>query len=475
MKRKNDKNDKSKNQHPGQGIFKTSAVISLFLFSLCLPVFSPLLRGESQKKWTWKYPPERVKVTDDFSYIYQQDPQSAITVIKLMSRGGKRSVPLSKRGTALLATRLTVEMPDSDKLRKLMHLGSTMMYTIEGDYTTVTVKTLSENLEDTLKIVAGVIKDPLYSGLRIHNIKRYMEHRQKRLDDSPNHIMMQTFIDAFFGHTEYGYGSSVYGSEESRDTIKKKDVQAFYDRYFSRDNIEIIVTSNIEKSELSGHIQKHFQGFNKTKPAAESLPAASGKIPGKKRYTIEKDKEQVLIALGILLPKMSKKNFTMGYMLENFLGKGIGCKLWPLREKKELAYSLTTSYTQMKDAGLLTVMLKTDPGKQEEAYKALNTLIAGVHKDGATGEDLEITRIRSASDFLRGNETKMRRAQTLAYFEAMGTGYGFIGGFLKELDNVTVEEFNQYIKNTLDQGKMVEVFIGPRQENPQAPPTTEAR
>ena len=168
----------------------------------------------------------------------------------------------------------------------------------------------------------------------------------------------------------------------------------------------------------------------------------------------------MLISFGALLPGMSRKNFALIYMLENLLGKGIGSKLWPLRAKKELAYSLNTRFFQMKDAGLLTIFLKTDISKREEAHQALKGLIIDLYKKGITPEDLAITKVRSRADFLRDNETKVRRAQWLAYFEALRVGFDYLEAFFSQLDQVTLEDLNTYLKKVLNPDQLLEVVIG---------------
>lgn len=442
----------------------------LVLFIAISPFFPSILTGAEKLEQNWKNLPERVKVTDYFSFIYQQDPLSEITVIHILVKGGKRSVPLSRRGVALLATRLAVEMPDDEKLRDLMHLGSTMMYQIEGDFSTITINTLSENLEKTLQTISSVIRNPLYSGLRINNIKRYMEHQEKQRGDSSDSILTQTCIDVFFSDSEYGYGGSVFGTKESREAIKIKDVQDFFDRFFNHENMVVVVTTNLDKNKVAEILKPHFESFPATPPQTPPpLPKVTGKIPVKKQVVLEKEKEQVLIAFSVMLPGSSHKNFAMGYMLENFLGKGIGSKLWSLREKQELAYSLKTEFTQMKDAGLLTIYMKTDPGKKDEAYQELKKILMDVYNTGATAEEFSATQEWSRADFYRDNETKIRRAQSLAYFEAMGLTYNYLDAFFTSVEEVTVDEFNRYIKEVLNPGHMIEVMIGPGPGNPPLP------
>lgn len=64
--------------------------------------------------------------------------------------------------------------------------------------------------------------------------------------------------------------------------------------------------------------------------------------------------------------------------------------------------------------------------------------------------------------FIRDNETKARRAGTLAFFEACGLGLEYFDVLFSEIDGLTLEEVNSYIKEILAPEKGLEVVVGPK-------------
>jgi zinc protease len=427
-------------------------VIFICLCGLCGHI---LAQGQKKEK-VWKNQPEKVVVNDHLSFIYQQDLSSEMTVIHILVKGGKRAVPVSQRGLSFITTGLAVEMTDIEEVRQLTQMAAVHYYHIQGDYVTISIRSLTENLEKTLKIIAKVLRKPLFSGLRISNVKRYLKHRQQAEEDSPEQLLELTYFNTLFT----SYAGSIFGDEESLKKIKRKDILDFYKRFFNHANMVISVCTDLSKAEIIPIISTNFASFPPGK--LQPLEKAAASVPEKKQIFLEKDNQQVLISFGALLPGMSGKNFALIYLLENLLGKGIGSKLWPLRDKKELAYSLTTRFIQMHDAGLLTIFLKTDISKKEEALQALKDLIIDLYKNGITPEDLAITKVRSRADFLRDNETKERRSQWLAYFEALGVGFDYLETFFSQVDQVTLEDLNTYLKQVLNPDQLLEVVIGRR-------------
>lgn len=449
-----------------QILFNCMGALLVLLFVFCLFTGEILWaqnagkekEKEKENEKMWKNQPEKVVINDHLSFLYQQDLSSEISVIHILVRGGKRAVPIARRGLSFITTGLAVEVPTLDDVRQLTQLGTAHFYHVEGDYVTISIRSLSENLKKTLKIISRVINKPLFSGLRISNVKRYMEHRQKAENDSPEKLMELTYYNTFFP----SYAGSIYGDSDSIKNIKRKDILHYYRRFFNHSNIIISVSTDISKKDIIPIITENFDSFPPISPEqTQTYKSVQVTIPKKKEIFLEKDNQQVLISFGVHLPGMSARNFVMIYMLENLLGKGIGSKLWPLRSKKELAYSLKTRFTQLKDAGIFTIFLKTDSSKGEEAHQSLKNLIKNIYDSGITPEELTSTKVRSKADFLRDNETKMRRAQWLAYFEAMGVGFDFLEAFFFQVDLITIEDFNAYLRKVLNPDQLLEVVIGP--------------
>ena len=167
--------------------------------------------------------PVKIELDNRLQIIYQQDLASEMTVVKLFFRGGQSAEPASKRGLAFLTTRLCTELQTRGMIREMVELGSAIHVNSEGDFSSIQVKSLSENLDKTLEILVNNIRDPLLSSIRINNIKRFMKHVQKNESDTVQRLFIVTSLSHFFGNT--GYGGSNMGTEVSLKGIKKKDIK----------------------------------------------------------------------------------------------------------------------------------------------------------------------------------------------------------------------------------------------------------
>ncbi len=262
-------------------------------------------------------------------------------------------------------------------------------------------------------------------------------------------------------YAKTSYADSVLGSEESLKAVKKKDIKNYYENYFVAENMAVVAISDLEKETISNILDKYLPEFPTGKPPESKQKALS--VPEEKKIFIEKDIKQFFISFAFSLPKITSKNFVLGYMVENLLGKGIGSRLWGLRYVEKLAYNVNSRATQMKDGGMLEAYLETDKEKKEVALEALKKVLNNLFENGITEEELEVTKIYSKASFMRSNETKEARAMNLASFEALGLGYEFLNKFFLEIDAISLDEINAYIKDILNPEKVVEVVVGPKE------------
>ena len=390
--------------------------------------------------------------------ISERDETTATTAIQILIRGGKRAQPAGQESLAFLATRLAVEIPDENKIQDLIGMASRFQVTVDGDYSLIQLECLSGQLEATLKILAKIVSAPLFSGLRIDSIKTHAEHQGRIEEDDSVSLGHLAALRAFSGTP--GYGGSVYGDQKALAGIRGKDISDFYKRYFVGPNMVLAVSSDRQDAEAA--VESALGGFPAV-PAASPERAAL-RVPGEREISLTKETKQAYVSEAFLLPQVTPRNFALGLLLENILGKGPGSRLWPLRAERKLAYNVNAVATQMTDGGIIEAYLETDKNKKREALETLRGVLSEVYQSGVTGEDLRAARISVWADFLRDNEARPARTRNLAVFEALGLGLDFYYGLRTELEAVPLEEMNAFTKSVLAPENSVTVVIGPKTE-----------
>jgi len=434
------------------GTFRLVFVVFLLLVLTVIP-------AHAEKFFSaWNTKPEKQILENGHTLIYELDRSSDITVLQIVIGGGKRADPVNKEGLAYITTRLTLEIPDSRTTQTLLIQATQVSMTCLADFSLIELSCLSENLEETLKLLSKLIEDPLLTGIRIKRMKEMMNQSRKVKEDDPGYVSNNTFFCEFFQGTSYAL--PFLGSEKSLKSIKKKDIENFYKKHFIKENMIFVVSSNLGKDKIIPWVENFFDDFSAG--PIESPQPISFTLPENKTLDLVKDTQQTLVSCAYPLPETNPpKNYIFAYLLNNLLGQGPNSRLWPLRMDKKLAYNVSSRLTQMKSGGLLEAYLETDIEKKTVAVDELKKVLDDLYNLGISEEELHVTKTFSRAVFLRAHETKSARTRTLALFEILGLGYDFINTFFEEMEKVTQEEINNYIKIMLNPENRILVTVGP--------------
>ncbi len=418
-------------------------------------VVSVYLKGESYNLWETN--PVEIIVENGAKVLFEKDASSSLTVIQFFFKGGKLAEPQNKEGLSYITTRLVLEIPDRQKAQDFMLQATKFRMHSENDYSVVVVSCLSEKLEESLSLISKIMLNPIFSTIRIKNIKENMLNRKKIEQDINRNIAFQNIMNTLFQNTKYQ--GSVYGSEESLKKINRKDIVDFYEKYFTAGNTVISVSSDLDQKAIINHLNQYFSqlrkgsGFVQTEFALSPIETKS--------VHITRETKQTLISFGYRLPQIDQKNFVLSMMFENLLGNGIDSKLWPLRKEKMLAYNVSADVSHFKYGGMLEVLLETENSKKDKALEALNVVLEKLYTEGIQLEDLDTAKVFTKSSFLRSNETKRARTATRAFLAVMNLEFDSFENIFTEIDSIKLEEMNSYIQKILDKKNRMIVTIGP--------------
>ncbi len=390
--------------------------------------------------------------------IFEKDTSSPLTSLCLLIKGGQRAEPEGRSGLAFLTTRLLLEIPDSRSAQVLMQQASSAGMAVQGDLSLIDIESLSSHFEETLHRMSGTLLDPLFSKIRLDNIKKSMLHQGLVAEDDPARMGHAAQVRAVFEGSSYA--DPALGSEESLEAITGKDASAFYGTRFRAGNIVLAVISDLDEDVAAAIIDRSLKGF----PAGSGLPPDPMKpfSDRKQKLFLERRTNQTLISYGFRLPALTEQSYALAALAENLLGKGPASRLWPLRQEQMLAYNIDTVATPQKEAGLLEVFLETDETKKDAAAAALHKVLVDLGANGVDREEFEALKTMTKANFLRDNETKDRRCSNLAVWEALGLGAEYLYGFPGEIDAVSAQEFQAFVRETLDLDRASMIIVGPK-------------
>ena len=257
-----------------------------------------------------------------------------------------------------------------------------------------------------------------------NQIEVVKEEKRMRVDNEPYGPLLYVEMAS---HTFSNWQNShpTIGSFEDLDAASLKDVRAFFEAYYSPDNIIMAIVGDIDPAQTRKLVESYFASMPaKPRPNAADVTEAA---PSGERTIKLVDAHAKLPALGFTwkaAPERGTEEYYAMLLLGKALFSGKSSRLYQkLVKESQIAVSL--------DGGLGFPISDADeykaPGafggfvvhKREKTSSELKTLIEGeiakVAAEGLSPAELERVKTKFRSDWLRGQETRLGRAQRLLY------------------------------------------------------------
>lgn len=257
-----------------------------------------------------------------------------------------------------------------------------------------------------------------------NQIEVVKEEKRMRVDNEPYGSML--YVD-MASHTFSNWQNShpTIGSFADLDAASLKDVRAFFEAYYSPDNIIMAVVGDVDPAGARELVTSYF-GAIPRKPRPKAADTAEPAPAGERTVKLA-DAHAKLPALGFTwkgAPERGSRDYYALTLLGKALFSGKSARLYQrLVKESQAAISL--------DGGLGFPLADAEeykaPGafggfvihKREKAASELKALVEGevakVSKDGLSVKELERVKTKFRSDWLRGQETRLGRARRLLY------------------------------------------------------------
>jgi len=262
------------------------------------------------------------------------------------------------------------------------------------EYASFHLKVLDEHLPLAVDILGDIVMNPLFDTAEIAKEKKVILEEIKMVEDTPDDLVMELFSEAFW--PDHPLGRPILGTRKSVQGFKRDELLRFFRKVYQPRNIVISAAGHLDHEPLAQLVGRHFGALepgadgSKTKP-----PAWAARIVTRSK----KELEQVHLCLGSPAYPQSHDDRYGAYVLNTVLGGSMSSRLFQnVREKRGLAYSISSGVTAYSDAGSLTVYA----GTSLDAVPKVVALIVEELKR-VKGERIPEDELRRAKDHLKGS------------------------------------------------------------------------
>ncbi|MGD8569847.1 MAG: pitrilysin family protein [Gammaproteobacteria bacterium] len=369
-----------------------------------------------------------------------------------------------KSGVALLTNAMMSEgagdLTAEQISQRFDELGARFSSDSQRDMSTFSLRSLSDEkvLTPALDTLALVLSKPTFPKDAFERERKRMLVGIEQRKQSPGALADKAFYKAVFQN--HPYATLPDGYQDTVKALTRKDLEAFYKRYFVGANATIAIVGDLDRARAEQIANAVIGKLAKGKPA-DPLPKVD-MLQKAAQITIEHPSTQTHILIGQPGMKRGDPDYFALYVGNHILGgSGLVSRLsQQIREDRGLAYSTYSYFLPMHKDGPFQLGLQTRNDKAKEALKVARQTLKDFINNGPTEQELAASKKNITGGFpLRISSNK----KILGYIGMIGfyqLPLDYLDTFNAKVEAVTVADIKDAFKRRVHPDKMATIMVG---------------
>jgi len=406
--------------------------------------------------------PVNIRLKNGIDLLVLQNTKTPLFSLRTVSLGGLRYEDAKTNGKFSILSELLERGSKSFTKDELSMKTELLGSDIEGysGKNTFGLKLLgpSANLNELVKIFSDVLCFPSFLDNEIEIVKQDTLSYLNRKKQNYAALAADKFYEMLFPN--HPYSMNQYGTEESLNNIVRQDIFDAYQKSLTDNNLLISAVGNFDLNKLVDNLESNLS-VNSSKNDKKEVPSFSPIVEDLFYQSKLGDKQQSHIMIGTYAPGIESDEQYAFHVMNSCLS-GMGGRLFlELRDKKSLAYTVSSFYSPSPTVGHFGVYIGCSPEKKEESIQAINEEIINLVSNGISALEIE----RSKNYLIGRNDISLQRNASINARISQGLFFG-LGPeepfeFSSRIRAVTMKQVNEVIEKYLHNSKKVTVAFEP--------------
>ncbi len=323
----------------------------------------------------------------------------------------------------------------------------------------VTVEALSRNFDNAMELFADVLLHPSFNDQEIERARREILAEINRQGDN----LLKTAVNLFLStlYSEHPYKFPVLGTKETVDGIKQGDLVEFYQNYARPENMVITVVGDVDTDQVLLDVKEKFGSMTKGSSVVPEIKPEPPVAEVREKTEHKAEKSQTHIIMGFQGPGIKDPDHYSFEVLNTILSGQGGRLFLELRDKKSLAYTVTSFYTPGLEPGFFGVYIGTAPQKETEAVGGIKEQLELLLSDGVTEQEIDRAKNYLVGNFEIGLQQNSSQAAKIAFDELYEIGWEEYHRYPERINSVNAEDVLNAAKKYIDLDKYTLVVVKP--------------
>ena len=407
--------------------------------------------------------PSRHVLPNGVRVVIQEHGASDVVALQLWVKAGSRDEGPSERGLAHYLEHMlfkgTLTRPTGFIDRDVEGVGGRMNAGTSLDYTYYHMLLPAQRALTGIDTLADISVNASLEDQALESEKRVVLEEMRFGEDNPSRFLLRQLYTAAFPNHPYGH--SVIGSAEVIRGLTRDQLLTFYRRYYVPEAFTLVVVGAVRREEVLAAATRAFARLPRIPSPRLPVPAVAAGPDT--RIELTRPVSHAYLAMGWLGPPIDHADTAAVDLVVSILGQTRGSRLTQaLRERLGVVNSVSSGYSALQAAGLVTVTAQLEARNLARAEGAILEEIERLRAEGVTETERRraVTLAEARRAFL--TETAEGRAWSFGQAEtiwALEDDLAYIG----RLRGVSAPQLRAAARRYFDPGRYARVVFVPRE------------
>jgi zinc protease len=387
-------------------------------------------------------PVQRAVLPNGLVVVTSEEHALPFVTFKLLVHAGARRDPSGQGGLASLTARALLFGSQKQSMasinEQLDFMGASLSSDAGMDYVALSFRVLKKDLANGFKLFAEVLTEPAFPAEEVKNEVTRTLAAIRASEDRPGEVAEKAFLKTLYGAGPYG--RPVIGTKESVETLTVDGLRQFYRSYYDPNNSVMVIVGDIGEHSLKETILQQLSAWQK-----HAVPVSTVEIrpeSAKKTVTIDRPLTQANLILGHEGITRDNPDFyavtVMNYILG---GGGLTSRLMrEIREKRGLAYSVSSHFNAGRYQGLFEIVLQTKNASARDSVQLAVAETSRIQTQLVSEKELDGAKKYLIGSFPLRLITQDGIAAFLMQVEYQGLGFDYAERYPALIQAVTAED-----------------------------------
>ncbi len=403
-----------------------------------------------------------------------EDHSLPIVTLRFAFAGGAALDAPGKEGTAAMTAALLDEgAGPHDGIafhRQLDELAVELSFTAGHDEFNGSLRVLKLNLAPTAELLRLALMEPHFAAEPIERIRADTIAMLARQERNPRSLAGRLWMRDAFEH--HPYGKNAAGSAATVAAVAHADFAGFASRQFQRSRLVIGAVGAVTAGELSALVDQVFGTLPQGDPPGDQPRRQTGGAdvvisqanpPERGALIVSRTAvPQSAVTFGQAGPKRDDPDWYAALVLNEILGGGgfRGRLMKEIREKRGLAYGVSTELVPYRHAGLILGSVATENGRVAESIGLIRQEWQRMREEGPTEAELRDAQTYLTGSFPLGLDSTRRIAGLLVRMQVDRLGVDYLDRRAGLIGAVTLEEARAVARRLFDPTRLSFAVVG---------------